>query len=152
VDNFNWEFCNRNSDLILSCGIEILLNSQEITSLDQLSNIRGNYLVTHKKEKYYVGEAKELKKRIRQQFKEKTSTFYKNYLKSLKSFELEKLHISDFSLYTLQTNIGRKEIEEFAIVNLHTSLNKFNKGKRNIVNIKIANNIWEEIQSMHKDI
>jgi len=146
MENITWEYCQNNSDLILACGIDILLKSNEITELNQLYNNPGNYLISHNKKYYYIGEAKELRKRIKQQFTNKTSTFYKNYLKSLKYFELDKIPILEFNLNVISTQIGRKEIEEFAIVNLGTKLNKFQRGKRELVKVEIKQNIWHKIQ------
>jgi predicted GIY-YIG superfamily endonuclease len=43
--------------------------------------------------------------------------------------------------------IGRKELEEFTIVNVPAVLNKFQKGKRNIFKQKVGAEIWNETQN-----
>jgi predicted GIY-YIG superfamily endonuclease len=113
----------------------------------------GNYLISLDKKPYYIGEAKEILKRVKQQAKPTTSTFYKNYLKATKTNQLLKpVGIDNFKIQFINTNIGRKEIEEFGIVNLPTKLNSFQLDKRKKFEIKNQNGLWLSIQNEFADI
>ncbi len=152
MESINWKYCQYNSDLVLASGIKVILSSPVINSLGEIDNIYGNYLISQGGLYYYIGEAKELRKRIKQQYTEKTSTFFKNYLKSKKPYDLEKISILEFELQILSTNIGRKEIEEFGMVNLPTKLNTFERGKRNISDVIGQDKIWQEVQNNFEEI
>lgn len=144
----NWTYCQNNSDIILFEAITKLTNSiscnwNEINITDP-----GNYLIIENDKYYYIGEAKNLKKRLKQQFTPSSSTFYKNYLKVIN----ENSNINDFEVKAFKTNIGRKEVEEFGIVNLPAILNKFQLGKRNKVSFNKVKSIWEEIQDKKEEL
>ena len=140
----DWECCQRNSDIILNSGLGLLTNNQQKNFNFAFTNKCGNYLITDKKKSWsYTGEAKDLSKRLKQHSKEKTSTFYKNYLKvNNKNI----LSISDFEIRIIDTEIGRKELEEFTIVNFPTNLNKFQLGKRKLSKAKKDKELWNDIQ------
>ncbi len=146
----NWKYCQNNSDLILASGIDLLTkNSFE----DYCPDEYGNYLISDVTKKLnYIGEAKSLIKRLKQHSRERTSTFYKNYRRLEKEFHnLPKgLKINDFNVRIVLTSIGRKEIEEFGIVNIPANLNKFQKGKRQKYSGVIDQKIWYEVQSSFK--
>ena len=150
TNEIDWSFCQSNSDLILACALQQLIHSFSIESIDQVPNSYGCYLISHKGTHYYIGEAKDLNKRIRQQFDERYSTFYKNYINTRKHYEIGKIPILDFELRILDTKIGRKEVEEFGMVNLPTKLNKFERGKRKIIKIEIDENIWKNVQAEYE--
>jgi len=153
MTTINWNFCQTNSDIILNTGVELLKESTKTTFDNKHSNKCGNYLISDKENKWkYIGEAKNISKRIKQHSKEKTSTFYKNYIKHNSNTQniQNKLSINDFHIRSIQTNIGRKEIEEFGIVNIPANLNRFQKGKRNVYTGKININVWKEIQNNHE--
>lgn len=152
VGNINWKYCQENSDLILTSGIQIILSSPLVNHISEIKNSYGNYLISYKGVHYYIGEAKEIPKRIKQQFTEKTSTFYKNYLDSKNSYDIEKIPILEFEPRTMSTIIGRKEIEEFGMVNLPTRLNKFERGKRRKVQLKGQDELWLEVQDIVEEI
>ena len=139
----NWNYCQQNSNDILIEGLNKLQ-----TSKDNNLNSQGNYLISHDNINYYIGEGKDLNKRLKQQFNLRTSTFYKNYQKKFD----DKHQINDFEVKVIQTNIGRKEIEEFGIVNLQTPLNKFQLGKRDKIECKSINNLWDDIQDNYQDL
>ncbi len=143
----NWEYIQKHSDEILSDGM-FKLKSQFYYDLPNVTEAGfGNYLITLDKKPFYIGEAKELSKRIKQQSKPTISTFFKNYLKACKSNQLIKpVAIDKFKIQFIQTKIGRKEIEEFGIVNLPTKLNSFQIDKRNKYKIANQNGIWENVQ------
>src|SRR5690606_34823086 len=95
----------------------------------------------------YIGEGKNLYRRLQQQFKPNTSTFYKTYLKQ----DPIPIDILEFNVRAINTQIGRKEIEEFGIVNLNSNLNKFQLDKRSRFNIQ-KNGLWKEVQSNFEEI
>lgn len=155
MTQINWKYCQNNSDLILASGMNLLTKQTKTSFDDNFKNEQGNYLISEKSNKWkYIGEAKSLSNRLRQHSKVNTSTFYKNYLKIQKDFiNLPKgLKISDFQVCTILTNIGRKEIEEFGIVNIPANLNKFQIDKREKYSGKIDQNIWTEVQTNFKSI
>lgn len=151
----NWKYCQNNSDLILASGIKLLIKKTKTSFDDNYPSDYGNYLISDTTNKWkYIGEAKSLSSRLRQHSREKTSTFYKNYKKFEKDNQnLPKgLKINDFQIRIILTNIGRKEIEEFGIVNIPTNLNKFQKGKRQAYTGEVDQNIWNEVQSNFKSL
>ena len=148
-----WDNIQNQSDEILSDGLFALKSKP----FDNFSNVTekgfGNYLISLDKKPYYIGEAKEILKRVKQQAKPTTSTFYKNYLKATKTNQLLKpVGIDNFKIQFINTNIGRKEIEEFGIVNLPTKLNSFQLDKRKKFEIKNQNGLWLSIQNEFADI
>jgi len=150
-----WKYCQDNSDLILISGLTELKKSKRKNFESDFENGYGNYLISDKKNLWnYTGEAKSLSKRLKQHSREKTSTFFKNYSKSEKQNGNSKklLNISDFEIRTINTGIGRKELEEFGIVNIPTNLNKFQLGKRNLFKEKANGKLWLEIQSNKSQI
>ena len=139
----NWEYCQSNSEEILAEGIYHLRNYDQSIPI----STSGNYLILHSGKPYYIGEAEDISKRLKTQFSEKTSTFYKNYITYSSALsEMEPLSIDDFQVGCIETKIGRKEIEEFGIVNLPTILNRFQKGKRKKRQIAKTYETWEGIQ------
>ncbi len=153
MTKINWAYCQKNSDLTLASGLNLL---QEDTIKDfnsEFSEDYGNYLISDKSKKWnYIGETKNIFTRVEQHSKEKNYTFYKNYKKLEKDcYNYPKypkgLKISQFEIRTINTKIGRKELEEFGIVNVPAVLNKKQKGKRNIFKQKVDAEIWNEAQS-----
>ncbi|AIH03151.1 GIY-YIG nuclease family protein [Riemerella anatipestifer] len=146
--NKNWNFVQKYSNEVLMDGI-FNLKKQDFQDFPNIKNSNaGNYLISNKNVDFYIGESKNLEKRIKQQSKENTSTFYKNYKKIYKQ---NLLKISDFRVQVINTNIGRKEIEEFGIVNLKTTLNKFQLEKRSSFKIQ-KNGFWNEVQENFNEI
>ena len=143
-ETITWEICQGNSDSILAEGIGILTDNPKQSFEEIQSRGYGNYLISNSGEPFYIGEAKNLYQRLRQHSRERTSTFYKNYLKKLGSSAF--LEINDFDIQILDNRIGRKEIEEFGIVNIPTALNKFQKGKRKIFSGKASKDVWKKVQ------
>jgi predicted GIY-YIG superfamily endonuclease len=150
-----WKYCQNNSDLILISGLIELTKSKRNNFGSDFENGYGNYLISDKKDLWnYTGEAKSLLNRLKQHSKEKTSTFYKNYSKFAKQKGnlKELLNITDFEIRTINTAIGRKELEEFGIVNIPANLNKFQLGKRNLFKNKGNKELWFDIQSNKNQI
>lgn len=138
-----WNLVQQSSIQILSDGMHELLR-QPYRRLDSMmSPMPGNYLISLDKKGMYTGESLDIAHRLEQQAKLKTSTFYKNYLKeagnTLKA-------ITDFRVQTIQTAIGRKELEEFCIVNIPTPLNKFQLDKK-VKGVLKDMGAWKEIQA-----
>lgn len=153
MEKINWTYTQINSDKILADGILKLKESQT----EKLSEIScsdfGNYLISHLDNPYYIGEAKNIKARLKQQFKPTTSTFYKNFQKSVKNDQgLKLIPIDNFSVRFMVTEIGRKEIEDFGIVNLSTQLNKFQIGKRLKIDLLKQNGLWDKIQGQKSEL
>ena len=147
MKNLTWNEIQKQSDKILSCGLN-KLKTQPFCSLDNaVEKGFGNYLISLDKKPYYIGEAKELKKRLKQQFNLTTSTFYKNYKKLVLSNQLMKSQsIDKFEIQFMPTSIGRKEIEEFGIVNLPTKLNRFQLDKKQKYAVAVQNGLWNVVQ------
>jgi len=155
MNTINWKYCQKNSDLILISGLTELKKNKRNSFEFEFENKYGNYLISDKKNLWnYTGESKSLSKRLKQHSKEKTSTFYKNYSKFAKqNGNLRKLlNMSDFEVRTINTEIGRKELEEFGIVNIPTNLNKFQLGKRDLFKGKANRKLWLDIQSNKSQI
>ncbi|WP_209389807.1 GIY-YIG nuclease family protein [Chryseobacterium sp. RR2-3-20] len=146
--SINWKFIQKNSDEILLDGIFNLTKQPSLKFSEIRNSNAGNYLISNNKTNFYIGEGKNLDKRLKQQSKPNTSTFYKNYQKL---FVQNSLNIADFLVQTINTNIGRKEIEEFGIVNLKTSLNKFQLKKRSEFKIQ-KNGLWNDVQDNFEQI
>lgn len=148
-----WENIQKQSDEILSDGLFLLKSRPIVDFSDVTDKGFGNYLISLDKKPFYIGEAKELLTRIKQQSKPTTSTFYKNYQKAVKTNQLLKqIDIDKFKIQFISTKIGRKEIEEFGIVNLPTRLNSFQLDKRKKFEIKKQNGLWEQVQNEFKDL
>lgn len=142
----DWNYCQKNSHSILAAGLIKLKKTKPILFNDIVKIENGNYLISDTKNLWnYTGESKNLAKRLKQHSKENTSTFYKNYLKEhINSQKL--LAISDFNLKIINTEIGRKELEEFCIVNIPTNLNKFQLNKRKFYSKIEQEKLWIDIQ------
>ena len=139
----DWKTLQKNSDQILMQGILKIKNQNSKNWKDISSQEYGNYLICENEISWYIGEGKNISKRLKQQFNEKRSTFYKTYKKDFGNNDIE-----SFKVKFIETQIGRKEIEEFGIVNLPTSLNKFQKNKCQKFDLKDNPEFdWDKIQS-----
>ena len=107
-EKITWGICQEISDYILLDGIYELKKSNICSSIDDVDSRPGNYLISHDGKSYYIGEAKNINRRLKQQINQKSSTFYKNYLKMPVMDTL--LEINDFYIQVLIHNIGRKEL------------------------------------------
>lgn len=145
----DWRFCQANSDQILAEGIFALRSSTPEIPLQSQCTGPGNYLVALDGNPLYVGEGKSLSARLKQQFRLNTSTFYKNYLKSNPNSRTE---ITEFQAQLMESRIGRKEIEEFGIVNIPTELNRFQLDKRKFVVPASDSSLWSAVQSAYREI
>src|SRR2546421_2501427 len=100
----DWATCQRVSDQILAEGLLALRNQEAVKPEQVNSEIAGNYLISLNSEMHYIGEAKHLASRIRQQFVARTSTFYKTYAKRVGSPS----PIDAFRVRYMETAVGRK--------------------------------------------
>lgn len=147
MQEINWAYCQNNSDKILADGLLKLRDCDACNLLEISFSDFGNYLISHQDKHYYIGEGKNIKARLKQQFKPTTSTFFKNFQKLLKTNQtVRPVPIDTFTVRFMPTAIGRKEIEDFGIVNLATPLNKFQIGKRLKADLKIQNGLWDNVQ------
>lgn len=146
----NWEHCNTESNLLLKGGFEKLLNSEPIVFGSTVCNFSGNYIFSNKNTHYYTGEAEDIQYRLKQHLHIK-STFYNGYLKSVKDLA-NILGIKDFEVRVIKTDIGRKELEEFSIVNASTILNRFQLSKRPLFPNKGDKSFWDLIQQRKMDL
>ncbi len=145
----NWDYCQSNSEKILAEGLYHFHTDDSKKNCD----ISGNYLIKYAGIPYYIGEAEDISKRLKTQFSLNQSTFYKNYLKYCSiSNEVKPLNIEEFQVQFIETKIGRKEIEEFGIVNLPTILNKFQKGKRKKTEPAKSYKLWEDVQNNNTNL
>tara|TARA_B100000427_G_scaffold328417_2_gene341459 strand:+ start:100 stop:954 length:855 start_codon:yes stop_codon:yes gene_type:complete len=140
----SWDMCQEISDYILLDGIFELKNSVRLPSIHDAPNQPGNYFIYHSNQSFYIGETKNINQRLKQQVNPKRSLFYKNYLKS--NYVDKSLDINDFNIKVLIHKLGRKEIEEFGIVNLGTILNRFQIGKRKKLFGNPNKGIWHLVQ------
>lgn len=142
-----WDFCQKNSDDILAGGLEQLRLAKEYDASRQPPSTAGNYVVSFNNTPLYIGEAGNLGKRLKQQLRANTSTFFKNYVRKQGQLDIEPgLKVEDFEVQYIMTRIGRKELEEFGIVNLPTPLNKFQLGKRDIYRNSFDSDFWGDVQ------
>ncbi len=153
MNKFTWDNIQKQSDEILSSGLH-KLKTRPFSDLSTVSEKGfGNYLISLDKVAFYIGEGKELTKRLNQQFNPKTSTFYKNFQKLSSINQLMKPSTIDkFKIQFISTSIGRKEVEEFGIVNLPTKLNSFQLDKRNKFIIADQNGLWDAVQEKFTEL
>jgi len=153
MEKINWKFIQENSDLILADGLWQLINRPTESFNNITHNDFGNYLISYDEKPYYIGEAKDICQRLKQQFNVKISTFYKNYQKHLTNNKvLNAVPIDAFKIQHISTQLGRKEIEEFGIVNLPTIINSFQLKKREKFLIAYNNGIWDETQKVKSEL
>ncbi len=145
----DWRAVQAMSDSLLSEGIFRLLQASAASPESVREAWPGNYLISRDNNPLYIGEASSLAARIKIQFDERRSTFYKNYLK----INLESaVGIREFQLRLIETRIGRMEIEDFGIANLGTSLNRFQLGKRQPAAMATGCANWDALQDRAADL
>ena len=67
MSKFNWDNIQKQSDEILSCGLNKLITQPFCDTSNVSEKGFGNYLISLDKVPFYVGEGKELMKRLKQQ-------------------------------------------------------------------------------------
>jgi predicted GIY-YIG superfamily endonuclease len=149
----NWGICQQDADHILAEGLHALRLQPLVSHNQVVSNRAGVYLVSLEGVPLYIGEAKNLTHRIRQQFTPKTSTFYKSFLKEYDGDDaFAGVGIDDFQIQHMDVSLGRKDLEEFGIVNVPTRLNKFRVGKRNRVSRAEIDSVWREVEMLTEEL
>jgi predicted GIY-YIG superfamily endonuclease len=154
-NDISWEWCQENSDMLLSCGINQLLEGDKHRWSEVHTDGPGVYLFSEEKKHLYIGESLIIGNRVHQHCEGGTrSTFLKNFADHLgvakesdSIAELLNEVKSTIDIQALWVDIGRKELEEFGIVNLPTILNRFHKGKRRKVTFNCKDeSIWDTVQ------
>lgn len=146
MPTISWDLCQKQSDALLGEATQLLRDATRLSSDGPTSP--GNYLIHAGPALTYIGEAKDLRARLKQQLKIKTSTFYGNYLRLDPASSSSKgLRIDEFAVTQIETRIGRKEVEEFGIVHLPATLNRFQLDKRAQANVLSAG-LWHDAQAL----
>ncbi|MEN6463058.1 MAG: GIY-YIG nuclease family protein [Syntrophomonas sp.] len=141
----DWQYLQNNANNILAEGLSKLSNSLYYDFDNKFPKNYGNYVISHNGTPLYIGEASDLDKRRKEHLK--GSTFYKNYLKDGKELNLPLgLSMNEFKIQHLLTQLGRKDLEEFGIVNLPAPLNKFQVNKRKLFSPESSTRLWDSIQ------
>ena len=150
----DWIYCQNNSDKILCEGLSCLKKSTSSNWQEVSSTMFGNYLISNSQKAYYIGQSKKILRRLWQHLGNTNSKFYREFKKKCKSelAILNNLELNYFKVRTLETKIGRRELEEFGIVNLPTILNISHKNKRTPVFEETHTDIWGKVQGKHKDL
>jgi predicted GIY-YIG superfamily endonuclease len=132
------------SDAILASGLGVLASLATTKDRISIATWAGNYLITLNGVPYYLGESEDVASRLKSKFNPRLSTFYRSYAKSKGSMGVEV--IEAFTVCATKVTIGRKELEEFGIVNLRTSLNKSHTNKRRLFSGKADPDVWRVVQ------
>jgi predicted GIY-YIG superfamily endonuclease len=142
----DWKTAQSSADDLLAEGLYALLSAPNSKTYLQGA---GNYLISLAGRPMYVGEARDCRKRLAQQIDERRSTFYKNYCELTPN----PIHpINSFTIQAIPVVFGRKEVEDFGIVNLPTQLNRFQLGKRAIQPKANSTDRWVPLQEMHANL
>jgi len=138
-----WDICQSHSDEILAEGLFTLRSVAPVPFDEVESEGAGNYVISLHNAPDYTGEALNLRSRLARQFNPRTSTFYKSFKDVVPGVDTP---IEAFRVQCVETAIGRKELEEFGIVNIPTHLNKQHVGKRDKVERVQTDWLWLEVQ------
>jgi len=147
--SINWGFVQEHANRILAEGIYHL--GQRDAGKAALITVEkpGNYLISLDERPRYIGEGINVSKRLKTQFHAKRSTFYKTYSKAHAEAPRD---LEEFRVQAMATAFGRKEIEDFGIVNIPTDLNKFQKNKRPRIAAAYSNEMWRLVQEVREDL
>jgi predicted GIY-YIG superfamily endonuclease len=143
-----WDEVQENKELYLSSGINKLLSCPESSWNNVSVTDFGNYLIISDNIYWYIGESNKVKKRIKQHFRSKSS-FFSTYIKN--GYPLKQ--IDSFEVKEMGTLFGRKELEEFGIVNIPTNLNNFHTKKFKKIDLNAINsNHWNKLQLNYNNL
>lgn len=148
TDLTNWGCLQARSEQVLAEGVFALRSAPPLTDGARRSHQPGNYLVSLDGESLYVGEAKSLAARLRQQFRPGSSTFFRNYQRARPDCPRE---ISEFEVRCIATSLGRKEVEDFGIMNIPTPLNRFQLNKRERIPPATGDSGWRQVQARGRE-
>ena len=143
TSTLTWTKCQRDASEILAEGFFALRSEPHFAHRDGLPRSPGIYLFFSDGVPQYVGEAKDLRARAKQQFTVKTSTFYKTYCKRT----TQPREIDAFHVQALEVGLGRKELEEFVVVNAATPLNNFHRAKWAFASSANTSESWQAVQT-----
>jgi hypothetical protein len=141
----DWAYIQAASEDVLCDGFEALKARPFLKAAAAQDEGPCNYLISLGGEARYIGEGQNGQARLRQQFREGSSTFYKSYLK--KTEGRQHAAISDFDVQVCVTRLGRKEMEEFGIVHLVDRLDKSRRDKREAS--AETTGLWDIAQAQH---
>jgi predicted GIY-YIG superfamily endonuclease len=131
------------------CGAALYRLSQaELSPISQAipPSVPGVYRIVYQGQTYYVGEADNLASRIRQQAKERVSTFYKAFAKYRgKNLSVPNIPIDRFQVAWVPVSLGRNEVEESGMATWATPLNSMNARKARRVSIADLKD-WDLVQ------
>jgi len=159
VKEGKWEECQSNSDQILAAGLETLLTADLNTIGEAAQSGTGIYLFYTDEEYLYIGETLDLRKRLAQHLRpSEKSVFMKNYrdylqgTQTLPGIDIEETFtIAQKNVYydAISVSFGRKELEEYGIINLPAVLNRFQiKARRYTRRKEVDLELWSECQRM----
>lgn len=141
----DWDYLQQNSNDVLAEGLSCLLEACACKFDDRHPSEPGNYVISYSGIPLYIGETKRLDRRLVQHYR--GNTFYTNYLRDCAELNLPPdLTIDDFKCQFIPTHIGRKEIEEFGIVNLPAPLNNFHINIGKYFTIVSSDQVWQIVQ------
>ncbi|MEQ8235191.1 MAG: GIY-YIG nuclease family protein [Syntrophomonadaceae bacterium] len=150
-EEMTWDYVQANSDVILFEGLNRLKNEPYYEFGGKYPRERGNYIVSYNEMPLYIGEADNIDKRLREHYK--GSTFLKNYQhKGVKLSLPPDLSMDDFRHQHMIVSWGRKDLEEFGIVNLPAPLNKFQMEKREKYQSDYIPFLWDSVQTMRSEL
>lgn len=148
--SIDWAYCQTHSDRILREGLSLLEAGPPCVG--GFPQAPGNYLISAGTDFVYVGEGKDIRKRLKQQLRGASSTFYRNYLGACERLAVSAVFaVEDFEVRVIETAVGRKEIEDFGIVNLPANLNRFQLGKRRVFS-EPADGLWAMAQTARDEL
>lgn len=146
-----WDYLQQNSDDVLAEGLGCLSKGHFCKFGGGYPQEVGNYLISYLGIPLYIGESKYLHRRLASQYR--GSTFYKNYCEDGGNLNLPPdLTMNDFRYQFVPTQIGRKEIEEFGIVNLPAPLNRFQTDEREHFITPSSSQSWKIVQENSKKL
>lgn len=144
-ETLTWDDLQYNADCILYEGLNILKAMPHCDFTGKYAEDQGNYIISYEEKSLYIGEADNLDKRLRDHYR--GSTFFKNYCQNGHKLNLPlDLTMNHFRHQHMQVSFGRKDLEEFGMVNLPAPLNKFQTDKRPLFVPKNQTFLWEVAQ------
>lgn len=128
----DWKDTMQHSDNILYKGLNELQASKVYSEIPKGFNRPGNYLISANGNPIYIGESNNIANRVTTHLKKLAIT--DNYLNQAITFQF------------MNTDLGRKEIEEFGCFHLKELNNKFHR-KREFAHFNKSNEIeWDYLQ------
>ena len=144
-----WDIVQLNSDKLLAEGLHRLMISESRPGEEDLPDDAGNYVFLDGENALFAGEAGNLQRRISAQLDEGKSRFYKRYLQSSPD---EVRPLSEMTLRYIPVVIGRKELEEYVIVNLGSGLNREPSANYWLSVRAGVHDFWDRIQKKAADL